>query len=196
MVRALHDQTPATYEDVLAAPEGKVAELLNGALYLRPRPARPQGRAASRLGALLIPGFELGRGGPGGWWIEDEPELRLGEDVLVPDLAGWRREVVPAFDTSVSYVTMAPQWVCEVLSPSTAAKDRVLKLPKYAAAGVEHAWLVDPLALTLEVLEAMEDGTWRLIGAFEGEATVTPRPFDALPMELSDLWIESLGPTY
>ncbi|MEL6184369.1 MAG: Uma2 family endonuclease, partial [Myxococcota bacterium] len=177
MVRALHDRSPATYADVLAAPEGKVAELLDGGLFLQPRPALPHGMAASALGALLLPPYQLGRGGPGGWWIIDEPELHLGDDVLVPDLAGWRRAVLPSFDTSVAYVTTAPQWVCEVLSPSTSAKDRVLKLPKYGAAGVEHAWLLDPLSQTLEVFSADADGTWRLTAALQGEATMTAPPF-------------------
>lgn len=181
-------QTPATYQDVLDAPENMVAELIAGGLHLQARPARPHGRATTTLGMVLGNPYQLGRGGPGGWWIEFEPELHLGEDVLVPDLAGWRREVMPTFDTSVSYVTTAPQWVCEVLSPSTAAKDRVLKLPRYLAAGVGHAWFIEPVARTLEVFAA-GDGAWRLVEAHEGDAVVQPPPFAAVPLALSDLWL-------
>lgn len=139
---------------------------------------------------LIGPAYQLGRGGPGGWWIEYEPEIHLADDVFVPDLAGWRKDVVPAFDTSVSYVTTPPQWVCEVLSPSTAARDRVLKLPRYGTAGVEHAWLVDPIAHTLEVFASDEAGLWKLLETHQETATVSaPPPFEALSLHLEDLWL-------
>src|SRR5437016_825432 len=129
----------ATYEDVLRAPEHVVAEIINGELRLSPRPGKPHARATSSLGIELGGPFDRGRGGPGGWIILDEPELHLGEEVVVPDLAGWRRERMPTLDEA-AYFTLAPDWICEALSKSTEADDRADKLPIYAAAGVEHAW--------------------------------------------------------
>ncbi|MCA9551866.1 MAG: Uma2 family endonuclease, partial [Myxococcales bacterium] len=141
----------ATYQDVLDAPEHMVAELIEGELYLQPRPAQPHAEAASVLAMLLGPPFRLGRGGPGGWRIQYEPELHLGAHVLVPDLAGWQVEAVPEVDLTKAFVEASPQWICEVLSPSTRRIDRIKKLPIYAEHGVAHAWLLDPLARTLEV---------------------------------------------
>jgi Uma2 family endonuclease len=141
----------ATYQDVLDAPENKVAEILDGELFLSPRPAPRHAVASSRLGFLIGGPFDQTGGGPGGWWILDEPELHLGEHVVVPDLAGWRRERMPAIPEE-AFFSLAPDWVCEVLSPSTARIDRGRKLRIYAAAGVAHAWFVNPLERTLEVL--------------------------------------------
>ncbi|HEY4160132.1 MAG TPA: Uma2 family endonuclease, partial [Polyangiaceae bacterium] len=143
----------ATYEDVLAAPSHQVAEVLFGTLYTSPRPAMPHAQAASTLGEELGPPFKRGKGGPGGWIILDEPELHLGSepDIIVPDLGGWRRSTLPELPDA-AYVTVAPDWVCEVLSPSTRRMDRTLKLPIYARERVQHAWLVDPIDQTVEVL--------------------------------------------
>lgn len=182
----------ATFQDVLEAPEGMVAELLDGALYLQPRPAMRHAHAGSVLGALLLPPFALGRGGPGGWWIVDEPELHISDDVLVPDLAGWRKDVLPEFDLSVAHVAQAPQWVCEVLSPSTAAKDRIRKLPKYGRLGVGHVWLIDPGARSLEVYR-WDDHRWSLIGTHADEECVQAEPFEALELGLGDLWLPEPG---
>lgn len=179
----------ATYEDVLAAPPNTVAELLGGALYVQPRPAFPHSNAASVLGMTLGPPFHLGRGGPGGWWILFEPELHFGRDVLVPDLAAWRRDDHPEFDLTQAFATEPPNWVCEVLSPSTQGTDRVRKLPIYAAAGVEHAWLVDPLSRTLEVF-AVRGGAWTMIATHEGSEGVRAAPFEAFEVPLGDLWID------
>src|ERR1700744_4250912 len=126
----------ATYADLLAAPENLVAEIIHGVLSTQPRPALPHTRAPSRLGAKLGGPFDLGDGGPGGWVILDEPELHLRDsDVLVPDLAGWRLRRMPRLPLEATAVELAPDWVCEVLSPSTAATDRADKLPIYAAEG-------------------------------------------------------------
>ena len=148
----------ATYEDVLAAPEHMVAELLAGELHLHPRPAGPHSAAASALGEELGPPFKRGKGGPGGWIILDEPELHLGGEVLVPDLAGWRRTTMDHVG-NVPYFETRPDWVCEVLSPSTEKTDRAVKLPIYAREAVGHAWLVNPLVRTLEVLR-LDQGLW------------------------------------
>src|SRR5439155_180367 len=141
----------ATYEDLLKVPENLVAELIDGELYTWPRPARPHARASTAIGSRLFRAYDEGDGGPGGWWIIDEPELHLGDNAMVPDIAGWRRERMPDYpDTSGCEI--APDWLCEIQSPRTARHDRVRKLPIYARHGVAHVWLLDPSARTLEVL--------------------------------------------
>jgi Uma2 family endonuclease len=177
---------PATYADVLAAPEHMVAEIIDGELHLNPRPAGPHTVAASGLGEELGPPFKRGKGGPGGWVILDEPELHLRSDIIVPDLAGWRVERMPEIRDE-PFFTLAPDWVCEVLSPRTAKYDRTDKLRIYAREQVQWAWLVDPLSRTLEVLR--RDGAqWTLLGTWRDEALVRAEPFDAIELELAVLW--------
>jgi Uma2 family endonuclease len=176
----------ATYEDVLSAPENKVAEILDGQLYLSPRPGPRHSAAASGLGMLLGDPFHRGRGGPGGWWILDEPELHLGEHIIVPDLAGWRRERLPALPDE-AYFSLVPDWVCEVLSPSTERIDRAHKLRIYAEAGVSHAWLLDPTQGTLEVLR-LRDAAWVIAEVKAGNDPVRVEPFEAVDLELGVLW--------
>lgn len=176
----------ASYEDVLAAPERMVAELLAGELHLHPRPAAPHAVATSALGEELGPPFKRGKGGPGGWLILDEPELHLGEDVLVPDLAGWRRTTMDHVGNQ-PYFETRPDWVCEVLSPSTEKTDRAIKLPIYAREQVGHAWLVNPLLHTLEVLR-LENGRWVNLGIYRDEQVIRAEPFDAIELELAVLW--------
>jgi Uma2 family endonuclease len=178
----------ATYEDVRNAPEHKVAEILDGELLLSPRPAARHAMASSELGFALGPPFRHGVGGPGGWWLHDEPELHFGEQIVVPDLAGWRRERLPAVPDE-PFLTLAPDWACEVLSPSTERTDRGRKLCVYAAAGVAHAWLVKPSDRTLEVLR-LREGAWTIVGVFEDRAVVRAEPFDAVPLELGRLWAD------
>ncbi|MGH8553908.1 MAG: Uma2 family endonuclease, partial [Methylococcales bacterium] len=157
-----------------------------GQLITLPRPAPRHARASSIVGGKLVPTYDEGSGGPGGWWILDEPELHLHRDILVPDLAGWRRERMPALPET-AFFELAPDWVCEVLSPSTAQMDRVDKLGIYAAHGVAHAWLVDPNARTLEVF-SLQEGYWRLESAFKESDEVRAKPFDAIAFSLSALW--------
>lgn len=176
----------ATYDDVLAAPKHVVAEIVAGVLHTQPRPAAKHARAASRLGAELDGPFDRGKGGPGGWVILDEPELHLHGDVLVPDLAGWRRTRMPELPDAAAF-ELAPDWICEVLSPSTAATDRAEKLPIYARERVEYAWLVDPIARTLEACR-VENGRWVILGTWRDEALVRAAPFDAFELELASLW--------
>jgi Uma2 family endonuclease len=164
----------ATYDDLRAVPAHLVAELLNGELVTSPRPSPHHARAASSLGAELYGPFDRGRGGPGGWIILDEPELHLHGDVLVPDIAGWRRERMPALPQASAF-ELAPDWVCEILSPSTASVDRTEKLPIYGSERVGDVWLVDPLIQTLEVLRLDE-------GAIASLAHGAPkRSFSASP---------------
>jgi Uma2 family endonuclease len=176
----------ATYADLYDVPDHFVAEMFDGDLYASPRPAAPHARAASVLGAKLLGPFDLSENGPGGWLILYEPELHFGNDVLVPDLAGWRRERMPEVPDD-AYFTLAPNWVCEVLSPSTETLDRGKKLRVYAREGVAHAWLVDPLRQALEVL-ALESGKWRLLASHEGRVSVRAVPFDAIELPLGALW--------
>jgi Uma2 family endonuclease len=176
----------ATYQDVLDAPEHVVAEIINGDLYLSPRPAGPHTAAASALAFELGPAFDRGKGGPGGWMILIEPELHLGDDIVVPDLAAWRVERLAAV-TEDAYFTIAPDWICEVLSRSTEALDRADKLPIYAAAGVRHAWLVSARNRTLEVFRA-HDGKWLTIAVHRGDAKVRAEPFEAIELDLAILW--------
>jgi Uma2 family endonuclease len=178
----------ATYEDVLAAPPHKVAEILNGDLVVSPRPGGPHAAAASALGEELGPPFKRGRGGPGGWIILDEPELHLGDDILVPDLGGWRRTTMDRVG-DVAYFDTRPDWICEVLSPATERIDRAHKLPIYAREGVEHAWLVNPRQQTLEVLRR-EGNHWLTVATFEGDDPVRAEPFNAIELELGILWAD------
>jgi Uma2 family endonuclease len=180
------ERKPATYADLEALPDSVIGELIAGTLYASPRPAAPHTLAASRLGIALGGPFDQGRGGPGGWLILDEPELHLGGDVLVPDLAGWRRERMPRPPRTAAF-TLAPDWVCEVLSASTRALDRAVKLPVYAREGVRHVWLVDPEARTLEVFRR-EGERYTLLVTHVGQTCVRAEPFDALELELAFLW--------
>jgi Uma2 family endonuclease len=175
----------ATYDDLRDVPDHYVAEMFDGELYATPRPALPHAHAATVLGVKLGGAFH--RSGPGGWVILDEPELHFGNDVLVPDLAGWRRERVPELPAD-AYMTLAPDWICEVLSASTETLDRGKKLRIYAHERVAHAWLVDPLRQTLEVL-SLESGGWTQLDAHEGYTKVRAPPFDAIELELGALWI-------
>ncbi|HSP80473.1 MAG TPA: Uma2 family endonuclease [Myxococcaceae bacterium] len=185
----MSDQPPkpeATYEDLEKLPSHLTGELVGGELYASPRPSSRHILAATVLGAELGGPFGQGRGGPGGWLLLDEPELHLGRDVLVPDLAGWRRERMPEMPDTVGF-TLAPDWVCEVLSPSTATLDRGRKMGVYAREGVKHLWLVDAEAQLLEVYR-LEDGRWLLLGTHVGAETVRAEPFEALALELGVLW--------
>lgn len=177
---------PATYADLEALPSNQVGEIVNGELYASPRPAARHALAASHLEGELYGPFDRGRGGPGGWIILTEPELHLGKDVLVPDLAGWRRERMPKVPDVVGF-TLAPDWLCEVMSPSTFRLDRARKLPIYAREGVKHVWLVDPREHMLEVFR-LEGGHYLLLGAYGDQETVHAEPFEALPLELRVLW--------
>lgn len=179
---------PATYQDVLDAPEHVVAELLDQELFLQPRPAKPHLQTASALGAQLLMAFQLGRGGPGGWWILHEPELHLEGNVVVPDIAGWLRTEVPSLDTSVPYFEEKPHWVAEVLSPSTERLDRIRKLRLYHRAEVAFAWLVHPIHQTLEVYEHHPAG-YLLASTHEGDATIQAPPFAGYDLDLSSLWL-------
>jgi Uma2 family endonuclease len=176
---------PATYDDLVALPDNLVAEILDGELHASPRPADPHTRAASAAGMLLGPPFDFGEGGPGGWKILLEPEIHLGADVVVPDWAGWRRErFTPPL---TAYYTVVPDWICEILSPSTSKIDRAKKVAIYAREGVRHAWLIDPLNCTLEVLR-IENGHYAIIATHVDDEIVRAEPFADIALSLGRLW--------
>ncbi|WP_224248975.1 Uma2 family endonuclease [Hyalangium gracile] len=185
----MSDQPPrsgAAYEDLEKLPPNVIGELVGGELYVSPRPASRHALATTVLADELVGPFGRGKGGPGGWLLLFEPELHLGQDVLVPDLAGWRRERMPEMPDTVGF-TLPPDWACEVLSPSTTVLDRGRKMGVYAREGVKHLWLVDPAARMLEVYR-LEGGRWLLLGTHVGQVEVRAEPFEALALELGALW--------
>jgi Putative restriction endonuclease len=179
-------QRAATYDDLLAVPEHLVAEILFGALVTHPRPAPRHAIVVARLSGVISPPFDFGVGGPGGWIFMIEPELHLGAHVVVPDVAGWRRERLPQLP-GTAWISVAPDWVCEVLSPSTERYDRGEKRLIYAEAGVGHLWHVDPALKMLEVFE-LRDGKWLLLGTFGDDVEVAAPPFAEAGFSLGLLW--------
>lgn len=176
----------ATYADLDALPEGTKAHLIHGAMFIPPRPSVPHQEAESALGEELRPPFHRGRGGPGGWVILSEPEVRIGGNAVAPDLGGWLRERLPEPPRS-PHLTLAPDWICEILSPSTATYDRGEKLDLYASWLVSFAWLVDPDTFSVEAYR-LEHGRWVRLGMRSGDAKVRIQPFDAFELDLSLLW--------
>ena len=176
----------ATYEDLCRVPDHLVAEILDGELFATPRPALPHIRTGSALGVEIGGPFDQGRGGPGGWWILVEPELHLRDDVVVPDLAGWRRERLPAIPNA-PFMMLAPDWACEILSPSTERLDRLRKVRMYAREGVSHVWLVNPILRTLEILR-LEKGQWLVAATHGGDEEIHAEPFEAVVLELARIW--------
>jgi Uma2 family endonuclease len=178
---------PATYADIEALPPNVVGEILFGSLVTHPRPAGRHTAAASAMGVVLGTPFQYGSGGPGGWIIMDEPELHLGPHVVVPDLAGWRRERLVG-QQDVAWFDVAPDWICEVLSPSTEIYDRGDKRRIYATYSIPYLWYLDPRAKVLEVFQRQE-ASWLLTHTFTGDEPVSAPPFDAITFPLSQLWL-------
>ncbi len=150
------------------------------------RPGIAYAQAATALVAELDPPFRKGRGGPGGWVVLYEPELHFGQDILVPDVAAWRRERMPELPHQ-PYLTLVPDWVCEILSPSTQAYDRVKKLRVYQQQKVPYVWLIEPIGQILEVLR-LDGDAYRIIAAHGGDERVRAEPFEAVEMNLAVLW--------
>ena len=179
---------PASYDDLVKLPDNMVAEIVGGELHASPRPAFPHAEAGTVLGGLLVPAFHQNRSGPGGWYIVYEPELHFGADVLVPDWGGWRRSRMP-HRPETPYATLAPDWLCEILSPSTSSFDRAKKLAIYAREGVSLAWLIDPLARTLEILQ-LDRCRWTILSTHCGLEVVRAEPFTEIEIELQALWAD------
>jgi Uma2 family endonuclease len=176
----------ATYADIEALPPHVTGEIIYGSLYTQPSPAPRHGAAQAALSVELGNPFQKGNGGPGGWTFIIVPELHIDGHVLVPDMAGWRRERMPTMPKT-AYVEIAPDWICEILSDSTAARDRNEKRAVYGAIGVQFLWLLDPRVKVLECFSLVADN-WLLSGTFSGDTMVRATPFDAIEFSLSDLW--------
>lgn len=176
----------ATYQDIIDLPDNIVGEIINGQLETHPRPSPKHALAAGSIGGELVWPFQKGRGGPGGWWILPEPECHLGSHVLVPDLAGWRKQRMPAMPET-AWIEITPDWVCEILSPSTSRIDRIVKMPVYAELGVGYLWLIDPNSQTLETYQ-LHDRHWLLTGSFADDQEVSIPPFAEHSFSLSNLW--------
>ncbi len=172
----------------MALPETVTGQILAGELIATPRPATPHSFTASVVGSELLGPFQLGRSGPGGWWIVDEPELHLGDDILVPDLAGWRKETLPSIPSG-PFISVAPDWVCEILSPGSLRYDRVTKPVIYAREKISWMWIIDPVARTLEVFW-LKEGKWTLEECHADREAVRARPFEAVELDLATLWLE------
>ena len=178
----------------MQVPDHLVAEIIDGELITSPRPATPHARAELAVVRDLLP-FDQRPGSPenpGGWWILPEPELHFGDDVLVPDLAAWRRERMPAIPNA-AFISLAPDWLCEVISPSTGRIDRSRKMGIYAREGIRHLWFVDPLARTLEVYR-LEDGRWIVASTHGGDEVVHAEPFEVIAIGLERWWLEAADP--
>lgn len=176
------------YKELCNLPNHVIGEILHGQLVISPRPAPAHARASSKLGGKISEPFDSGRGGPGGWWIIDEPEIHLKETVIVPDLARWKRDHLPKLPDK-AYFEVAPDWVCEVLSPLTARYDRISKRKIYAENNVSHYWIIDPANKTLET-SALNNKDYGLANVFGGDDKVSAPPFEAIELLLTDLWME------
>ena len=180
----------ATYRDLLALPPDVHGEVLAGEIVTAPAPlprhSKVQGAARRFVGGPFDD--DDGRGGPGGWWIFVEVDVALGpHDIVRPDLAGWRRSRLPR-PGAVRPIEVAPDWVAEILSPATAARDRVQKRNLYARAGVAHYWLIDPETRVLEAL-SLRDGVWFEAGVYDDGSTARIPPFEAIEIEVGRLFL-------
>jgi Uma2 family endonuclease len=178
----------ATYAEIEALPEHMVGEILDGDLVVSPRPRARHGLTATGLASIVTGAFQFGNGGPGGWWIIAEPELHLDEDVVVPDIAGWRQERMDSVPDVVG-VELPPDWVCEVISPSTRRYDRGPKMRIYKRSGVPWLWIVDRASRAIEVYQ-LTDGEWRDPAVFEGVDRARLPPFEAIEIHLVQIWGE------
>ena len=178
----------ATYEDLYDIPENAVGEIIEGELIVTPRPSRKHGFSSFALGGELVPPYQFGRGGgPGGWIIIGEPEVKFGDNYLVPDIAGWKRERFPDSEET-NWIAVSPDWIAEILSPGTVRVDRIKKMAVYAKHEVPYLWFIDPVAKTLEVFK-LEAGSWLLLSVFGEDALVRAEPFTDIEIELGNLWI-------
>jgi Uma2 family endonuclease len=182
----------ARYEDLLALPAEVRAEILDGEISTlpapRPRHSKPEGAIRRFVGGPFDD--DDGFGGPGGCWIFVEVDVQLGEDVVRPDLSGWRRSRLPQPDSRP--IAIVPDWICEVLSESNEAHDRVTKRKLYAQHGVSHYWIVDPMARTVEAL-SLEGGHWVDAGSFDETALARIAPFEEIELPIGRLFLPRSG---
>jgi Uma2 family endonuclease len=176
-----------TLADLDALPPGIVGEIIEGVLYTMTKPRMRHQRATLRIGSGVGDPFDMGRGGPGGWWIVPEPGIELpSTPEISPDVAGWRRERMPEMPVDEP-IRLVPDWVCEILSPTTRRHDMLRKQPYYARVGVAFLWLVDIDARVLTA-HRLESSGWHIIGTYSDETEVRIAPFDAVPLNVTDWW--------
>ena len=181
----------ASYDDLFSIPENTTGEIIDGELFVTPRPSRKHGYTASALDKKIGSPYQFGdSGGPGGWIIIVEPEISLGENIIVPDLGGWRKERFPVSEET-NWISVPPDWACEVLSPGTVRLDKIKKMPLYAKHAVGHLWLIDPIAKSLDVYR-LESGMWTVAGFYAEEDKVRAEPFEEVEIDLNDLWLEAM----
>ncbi|MBF0396578.1 MAG: Uma2 family endonuclease [Desulfobacterales bacterium] len=180
-------KTNATYQDLYSIPENMIGEIIDGKLYAMPRPSPRHSNVASGIAEIRGP-FQHGIGGPGGWWILVEPEIKLGQDLFVPDLAGWKKERL-LHPPDTNYISIPPDWICEVLSPSTSASDRKKKMPIYAQFKVPYLWLIHPIEKTLEIFK-LNGSQWLLLVTYSDDDKVKAEPFQEVEIDLANLWWE------
>ena len=179
----------ATYEDLYTIPENMTGEIIDGEMSVTPRPSARHIYSGTRFGSVLVAGYDFGSGGPGGWIILDEPEISFGEDILVPDLAGWKKERFSVSEEH-NWISVVPDWVCEIISPGTVRKDRIQKMPIYGRHDVPYVWLIDPIAKSLEIFR-LESGRWTVAGLYAENDKVRAEPFEQMEINLADLWLEN-----
>lgn len=178
----------ATYEDLYSIPDNMIGEIIDGELFAMPRPSFRHSNVVGGITDEIRMPFQRGRGGPGGWMILYEPEICLDGNILVPDLAGWKKERLPK-PPAQNYTTVAPDWLCEVLSPGTVRIDRIKKMRIYAQFNVPYVWLVDPIARTLEIFR-LESGRWILLSVHSENDMVRAEPFQEVEIALEHFWWE------
>ena len=178
----------ATYADLFSIPENTTGEIIDGELIVTPKPSPRHSNASALLTATLVPPYRKGMGGPGGWMILSEVEIMLGDNLLVPDISGWRMERFPGFPKE-NWISVPPDWVCEILSPDTIRLDRVRKMPIYAEYMIPYLWRLDPIAKTLEVFK-LESGKWIFEQAYAEDDKVRAEPFQEIEFALGNFWID------
>ncbi|MEL7231314.1 MAG: Uma2 family endonuclease [Pseudomonadota bacterium] len=177
---------PATFEDLDIYPEGLAVELIDGLMEIQPQPTNRHRFLQSRLNLMLNAIFDDGVGKLDGWLIMFEPEIRLEARALVPDVAGWRKDRAAHF-SEIAHADVAPDWLCEILSPSTAKRDRTTKMDQYAAWGVQNMWIIDPELRTLESYRLVSD-KWLLVKTYDDKGSVHIEPVLDAELDLDELW--------
>ena len=177
------------YDDLYNLPENMIGEIIDGELVASPRPSPEHMFTLSILGNEVGPPYNMGRGGPGGWIILDEVEIALGEDIFVPDLSGWKKERFFKPEGQ-NWISIAPDWICEILSPSSIRQDRIIKSIVYAKHKIPYFWLIDPRNKTLDVFR-LESGRWISLGVYAENDKVRAEPFQETEIDLSALWLEN-----
>lgn len=183
---------PPTRGDLDALPANVKGEIIDGVLYAMTRPRPKYQAVGARITSSLEPPFRLGKGGPGGWWILPEPGIELPQSPEIsPDVAGWRRQRMPELPDGT--ISLVPDWVCEVLSPTTRRHNLLVKVPYYARIGVPYLWLVDLEARAL-LVSKLDGAHWMDLQRFGDETTARIDPLGEIEIDVLEWW-SLLGPS-